>query len=209
MKENAVYIKADRNTKIHSKTIHLSDVAKIYSKDSQVAERVKQLVLFRVKGEKKKNYVFSILKVIELIQNTVPEYLICNVGEADFIVEYSPKAKEHKVWNWIKIGLVCLVTFFGSAFTIMTFNEDASVDSLFEKIYEAVLGEKETDSYLLEISYAIGMPIGCLVFFNHFAKFKVTQDPTPLQIQLRINEQEINQTLVENADREGNSIDVD
>ena len=159
--------------------------------------------------EKKKNYVFSILKVIEIIQNSFPEYLICNVGEVDFIVEYSPKAKEHKIRNWIKIGLVCLVTFFGSAFTIMTFNEDASVTTIFGQIYEAVLGEKDTDSYLLELSYAIGMPIGCIVFFNHFAKFKVTQDPTPLQIQLRLNEKEINQTLVENADREGNSIDVD
>lgn len=209
MKENAVYIKAGRNTKVDSKTIHLSDVAKIYSKDIQVAERIKKLVLFQVKSEKKKNYVFSILKVIELIQNSFPEYLICNVGEVDFIVEYSPKEKEHKVWKWIKIGIVCLVTFFGSAFTIMTFNEDASVSEIFDKIYEVTLGEKNTDSYLLEISYAIGLPIGCLVFFNHFANFKLTQDPTPLQIQLRLNEQEINETLVENADREGKSNDVD
>lgn len=209
MKEYAVYIKAERNTKVNLKTVHLSDIAKIYSKDTQIADKIKKLVLFRVKGEKKENYIFSILKVIQIIQEAYPDYLICNVGETDFIVEYSPKVKEHKFLNWLKIGIVCLVTFFGSAFTIMSFNEDASVDVVFDKIYEFVLGEKDTESYLLEISYAIGLPIGTLVFFNHFAKTKVSEDPTPLQIQLRMNEQEINQTLVENADREGKSIDVD
>ena len=212
MKESVIYIKADRNSMVNKKTVHLSDVAKIYSKDEKVAEQIKKLVLLRVKGDKKKNYVFSILKVIELIQTDYPEYFICNVGEYDFIVEYSPVVKEHKVFNVFnvfKILCVCLITFFGSAFTIMSFNEDASVRVIFDKIYQAVIGTSDKDTFLLEISYAIGLPVGSLIFFNHFAKFKITQDPTPLQIQLRLNEQDINQTLVDNADREGKSIDVE
>ena len=209
MKENAVYIKAEQNTKVEGKTIRLSDIAKIYSRDKHIEEKIRKLVLYRIKNDKQKNYVFSILTVIELIQNSYPEYLICNVGEADFIVEYSPKAKEHKVWGWIKVILVCFVAFFGSAFTIMSFNEDASVNDIFKIIYESVLGTKSPNSQLLEISYAIGLPIGTLVFFNHFSKAKISTDPTPLQIQLRLNEKEINQTLVDNAGREGKTIDVD
>jgi len=209
MKDCAVYIKAERNTKMETKTIHLSDVAKIYSRDTKTAEKVKKLVLFRIKEDKKKNYVFSILLAIEVIQEAFPEYLVCSVGESDFIVEYVPKKKEYKWLTWSKVVFVCMVTFFGSAFTIMSFNEDAGVTSVFEKIYEAVLGRKDPNGLLLEISYAIGLPIGSLVFFNHFAKAKVTTDPTPLQIQLRLNEKEIDATLMENANREGSTIDVD
>lgn len=209
MKEYAVYIKADRNSKVSTKTVHLSDVAAIYSKDVQIVSKIRKLVLFRVKEDQKRNYIFSILMVIEVIQEAYPEYLICNVGEVDFIVEYVPAKKENKVLTWTKVAFVCLVTFCGAAFTIMSFNEDSSVETVFEKIYEFVLGEKDPKNYLLEISYAIGLPIGTLVFFNHFTKVKISMDPTPLQVQLRINEQEINQTLVENAEREGKSYDVD
>lgn len=209
MNGNAVYIKAERNTCVDMKTVHLGDIAKIYSRDSRIEEKIKKLVLFRVRDDKKKNYIFSVLKVIEIIQDAFPEYLICNLGETDFIVEYKPKVKEHKILTWLKVGFICLVTFFGSAFTIMSFNEDASVETVFEKIYEFILGEKDSGSYLLEISYAIGLPIGTLVFFNHFSKAKLSTDPTPLQVQLRISEEEINKALVENASREGKSIDVD
>lgn len=209
MKEHAIYIKVDQNTQVDKKEVQLSDVAKIYSKDTEVVEKIKQLVIFRIKENKKKNYVFSILKVFELIQEAYPEYLLCNIGEVDFIVEYIGKKKENKVLTWLKVVFVCLVTFFGSAFTIMSFNEDASVATVFENIYKSLLGDTNKGYYLLEISYAIGLPIGSLVFFNHFAKWKVSVDPTPLQIQLRLNEKEINQTMIENADREGKSIDVD
>lgn len=209
MKDQAIYIKANRNTLMNTKTVRISDVAKVYCKDAQVAREARDLVLLQIRGSKKENYVFSILKVIELIQDKLPGHLVCNVGEMDFIIEYSPRKKEHKVWEFIKVGIVCFVTFFGSAFTIMTFNEDASVTSVFENIKSAVLGASNTNSYLIELSYAIGLPIGCLVFFNHFTKMKLSQDPTPLQIQLRVNEQDINQTLVDNSDREGKSIDVD
>lgn len=209
MKEHAIYIKVDQNTQVDKKEILLSDVAKIYSKDTEVVEKIKQLVIFRIKENKKKNYVFSILKIFEIIQEAYPEYLLCNIGEVDFIVEYTGQKKENKVLTWVKVVFVCLVTFFGSAFTIMSFNEDASVATVFENIYKSILGDTNKGHYLLEISYAIGLPIGSLVFFNHFAKWKVSVDPTPLQIQLRLNEKEINQTMIENADREGKSIDVD
>lgn len=209
MKDCAVYIKADRNSQLDTKVVHLSDVAKIYSKDTKVADKIKKLVLYRIKDDKKQNYVFSILSAIQVIQEAYPDYLICSVGEPDFIVEYVPKVKEKKWLSWLKITIVCLVTFFGSAFTIMSFNEDAGVVSVFEKINKAVLGDKNPDGWLLEISYAVGLPIGSLVFFNHFTKAKVSTDPTPLQIQLRLNEKEIDETFIENADREGNTIDVD
>ena len=51
--------------------------------------------------------------------------------------------------------------------------------------------------------------MGILVFFNHFGKKKFTVDPTPMEIQMRLYENDIQTTLVENASRRGDEIDVD
>lgn len=99
-------------------------------------------------------------------------------------------------------------SFFGSAFTIMTFNADVSVDKVFDQFYRLVMGHTKSGGSVLEISYSIGLPIGIIVFFNHFTRIKIDSDPTPLQVQLRLYEQDMNTTVIENASREGKTIDA-
>ena len=60
----------------------------------------------------------------------------------------------------------------------------------------------------IEICYAIGMPIGIMIFYNHIGRKKVTHDPTPIQVEMRKYEQDVDHTFIENAGREGKSIDV-
>ena len=48
-----------------------------------------------------------------------------------------------------------------------------------------------------------------MVFFNHFGKKKITPDPTPIQVQLRKYEQDVDMTFIENASRGGKEIDVE
>ena len=61
----------------------------------------------------------------------------------------------------------------------------------------------------LEISYCIGVTVGILVFFNHVGKKKLTPDPTPIQVQLRKYEQDVDTTFIENSGRGGTEVDVD
>ena len=61
----------------------------------------------------------------------------------------------------------------------------------------------------LEIFYCLGLPVGILIFFNHAGKKKVTPDPTPIQVQMRKYEQDVDTTFIEEAARKGNSLDVD
>ena len=62
---------------------------------------------------------------------------------------------------------------------------------------------------MLEICYSIGLGLGILVFFNHIGHKKVTHDPTPIQVQMRTYEQEVDTTFIENCSRKGTNIDVD
>ena len=42
-----------------------------------------------------------------------------------------------------KVVFVSLIIFFGTAFAIMSFNEDVAVQGLFEKIYMMITGTKQ------------------------------------------------------------------
>ena len=94
-----------------------------------------------------------------------------------------------------------LATFFGAAFSIMTFNNDVDTGKLFSQIYTQVTGQTSNNFTILEIAYSIGIGLGILFFFNHFGRMKITNDPTPMQVQMRLYEDDVNKTIIEDIDR--------
>ena len=209
MTTGTVYLKADQHTEVTNPKVLLQDVLKVYSADSNLEKKISGLLLFQSKAKKDTDYMFSILKVIELIGKEFPQVSVQNEGETDFIVTVR-KTPEQAVWkDYIKVLLVSLICFFGAAFSIMTFNEDASVKDVFGYVCKMVMGTEEGGRTVLDLSYCIGLPIGIIVFYNHFAGLRVQRDPTPIQTQMRLYEEDVNKTLIQNASREGNTIDAD
>ena len=60
----------------------------------------------------------------------------------------------------------------------------------------------------LEVCYCIGLGLGIILFFNHVGRKKITPDPTPIQIEMRKYEKDVDTIFIENAGRGGHSIDV-
>lgn len=209
MKNDILYIKAEQSVEVLNKKIFLEDVVKLYSSDKKMVSVLQKVVLMFVKSQKDCKFNFSILKVVELINKEYPEVQIVNMGETDFVVCYKIPKKSQKVLEYLKTAFVATIIFFGAAFTIMTFNEDVGVGKVFDNIYKLVVGQAKTGGSVLEISYSIGLPIGIIVFFNHFSRIKIHDDPTPIQIQMRVYEEDVNKTLIQNANREGKIIDSD
>ncbi|MGB8453025.1 MAG: stage V sporulation protein AA [Anaerocolumna sp.] len=208
MDSNFLYIKIDKNTMVKNKTIYLKDVAKLYSIDNKMVNELNNHIIFEIQSNNRTNYIFSILKLIEKINKLYPKIQIVNLGETDFIIHYDPPKKRLKVLEYLKVIIVSFIVFFGAAFTIMTFNEDANVKEVFYIIYKLIMGNEKDGGSILEISYAVGLPLGIILFFNHFSKVKLGNDPTPMQVQLRLYEEDLDKTLIENASREGKTIDV-
>ena len=78
-----------------------------------------------------------------LIQKEYPTVQVENLGETDFIIEYVQERKKRPVWEYTKVVLVCMMIFFGSAFSIMTFNADVSVDQVFADLHRLMTGRSE------------------------------------------------------------------
>ena len=89
------------------------------------------------------------------------------------------------------------------AFSIMTFHTDIGVRELFLDVYTRFLPQMTPGFSVLEISYSIGIGLGVVLYFNHFGRRKFTQDPTPLEVEMRVYEDDIDTTIIEQNDRSG------
>lgn len=208
MEKNTVYIKIEQNNIVRNKKVFLEDIAGIYCSDVGIKKKLGKIVVLNVNDDKDNKYVFSTMKIIEMIHNTVKDIVVDNVGEPDFIISYETPKQKSVVINVVKVILVSLIVFFGGAFTIITFNQDVSVAKVFELIYKLFRAQSLQKYMLMEITYSIGLFVGIVVFFNHFSKKKTSVDPTPLQIELKTYEKDMNTTIIDNQSREGNAYDV-
>ena len=109
-----------------------------------------------------------------------------------------------------------MIVFFGGAFAIMTFNNDGSVSDIFKDVDKLVVGnptepsseKKSSGVMIMEISYSVGLILGVTLFFNHFGKRKVTLDPTPIEVQMRLYEDQVETTVIRNASRKESGVDT-
>ena len=191
---------------VSNKRVILGDVCEVYSQDAALAKEVRKIEMFHIEKAEKQKIAVSVLYLIRKISDLKPEITVVNLGEQDFIIEYLPPTPQKKWPAQLKAALVSVIVFFGSAFTIMTFNEDANVAEVFTRIYTEVAGMQEGNGWL-EVSYCVGLPLGILLFFNHFSSAKLSADPTPLQIQMRQYEQQEDATIVENEARRGKRLE--
>lgn len=201
-KRKIVYVKAERCSMVSDKKVCVADVAELFSNDKTLERQLKRKVLLVAEGKKQEKYVFSVLRLFEVLSEEHNDVEWVNAGEDEFIVEYNPPKKVRMALEAGKTAFVCLAVFVGSAFTIMTFNQDVAVADVFRMMEELVLG-KGVESKVIEIAYSVGLPLGVILFFNHFSRLKIDSDPTPLQVQMRLYEENVNKTVIENASREG------
>lgn len=209
-----LYLKIGQDTVVTDRHVKLSDIAKMECTDKALLRQLKQMKIYSfsdIDTDKRENtlVVFSVLKIIELIHEEYPLLIVNNEGEKDFIVEYKGKPAKSV---WISRGktvLLCILIFFGAAFTIMAFNNDVGVSDIFAKFYYQVTGTESDGFTEIEICYCIGLSVGILVFFNHVGRKKLTSDPTPIQIEMCKYESDLFDALIENSGKRGHSIDVD
>lgn len=196
---NAVlYMQVDTNIQIKHPHIYLQDIARLSCSDSKILNRLRVMPVVNLKPDAPGRYVMSVMDLVDRIQQKESDLTVTPLGETDFILTYEKPGSQNLVFRWLKIALVCLITFFGAAFSIMTFNADVDVEKLFQQIYFQVTGQNSSGFTPLEIAYSAGLGLGILFFFNHFGHRKITADPTPMQVQMRKYEDDVNTTITEN-----------
>ena len=202
-----VYIKADRNVEVTKPDVTLGDVLKMECSNPAIVPKLKSIKLLRFHHTDKKNQnrtAVSVLRVIELIHEQYSNIDIQNMGEQDFIITYEAQQSAGGIVHAAKAAVVVAISFIGAAFSIMAFNNDVNVTKMFEQIYLLVTGRQSDGFTILELTYSIGLIIGILTFFNHFGKKRFSVDPTPMEVEMRLYENDLQTTLIENISRKTN-----
>lgn len=206
MSNEILYLKIDKNVQAKKLPLQIGDIAVLNCSTKAVEYKVKTLTVPTGSIKSAGRYVFSVFDIIEVIQKEYPSLEINNLGEADFVITVEKETTFSEQISWLKTILVCLTAFFGAAFSIMAFHNDVGVTRLFGQLYEMFTGEKSSGFTLLEVSYSLGVGIGVLVFFHHFARKNKNADPTPLEVEMRTYEDEIDSTLIESGNRKSDKL---
>lgn len=202
---DTLYIQTDMNILIKHPHVYLQDIARLSCSNSKVLNRLRVLPVANLNPDTPGRYTMSVMDLVDLIQKKEPDLDITPLGELSFILTYQPPGKPQMIFEILKVVFISLASFFGAAFSIMTFNTDADVGTLFNQIYQQVTGNVSNGFTILEISYSIGLAAGVLFFFNHFGRKKFSADPTPMQVQMRQYEDNVNTTLLEESSRKASS----
>lgn len=211
MNTSTIYIKPERSTVMNTHHVHIKDVISVYCIDPEIKKQVEDISLYSFHEQMDGRQIISVLKVIEEINKYIPSANICNIGDPEFIIFHKkpiPVTKKSKLIELFKIIFVCIVSFFGAAFTIMTYNTDVAVDTLLDNVYELFMGHPATGSGTLQIGYAIGITVGLIFFFNHVSHHRLTDEPTPLEVEMRLYERDVNDAMAINSSRNKKTLDV-
>lgn len=194
-----LYLQFEQNISVHKRTVKLRDAAGIYCSDAAKTSAIGDLIITKL-AENEQHKVLSALEVIRIIGIQYPNAAVTVLGENDFILSRDTEKKNALLREYCRTALVCLIVFLGAAFSVATFNNDVDVSLLFDQILVTL---KSPDTLLpwLQISYSAGIPLGILIFYNHIMRKKMYNDPTPLEVEMRLYEQETNTASILNESR--------
>lgn len=208
MQNKSVYLKCERNVEVQAQDVFLSDVASLRCSDEVLSARLKALKVHHFKKGETKRCVISALKLVELMEKECQDISVQIVGEPNVLVEWI-SVNRHKGWQqWLKAAFVCLVSFFGTAFTIMAYHNDVGINEVFTEVYKMVMNREPQGLNALEISYSVGLAAGIIIFFNHVGGRRLTKDPTPIEVSIRQYEEDVDKALIAQAGREGREEDA-
>lgn len=211
MSSETVYLKIAQSTEVYKPDVYIKDIATVHCQNRSTEAKIKSIKVtsFRAADHKKAAvYVGSIMDIITQVESVEKQIQVSSMGQADFVIHYRPNVGGARSLQWIKTALIAAISFCGAAFAIMTFNNDASVTDVFGNIYHLVMGTESDGVTMLEFSYSLGVSLGILIFFNHFASWKLTVDPTPIEVEMRLYEDNVGKTLIQNYGRRERGIDV-
>lgn len=187
--------------------ITVGNVAEVTGKNRELVEKIRELQVYRFTEDRTRR-VISRLMIINCIEKAFPTVAVVPLGAGEVIIEYSSNPRHNKAWEILKVIFVACISFFGTGFTIMAFHNDIGIRDVFEQISSLITGNEEAGMLTIEIAYAVGLAAGIILFFNHIGKRRITHDPTPIEVSMRKYEDDVNNTLAETWDREGNKIDA-
>ncbi|MNO20766.1 Stage V sporulation protein AA [compost metagenome] len=188
-----VYLRLSKQVAIPiGSPIRLKDIAHIMA-EPHIESELLDIVMDRPESSDGNLIVIDMLQVISQIKHLFPDAQVEIIGEPQVLVEMIAEKKKPSILLFIAVWLLL---FFGAALTIMNFHADVSMPAVQIRIVEMITGERDEHPYLFQAAYSIGIGLGMIVFFNHLFKKKWNEEPTPLEVEMFLYQENLNQYVI-------------
>ncbi|SHN81999.1 stage V sporulation protein AA [Paenibacillus sp. ov031] len=189
-----VYVRLRSRIRIQrGRSVKLGDVAHLLTSPEEQEGRLLELELLRPEPEDGNLILIDILQIIPEIRRTLPDVTVELIGSGHTLVEVVVGSGKPSKSLFI---LVWLLLFFGSALTIMNFHADVNMQEVQIRIVEMITGRRDEHPYLFQVAYSLGIGFGMAVFFNHLFKKKWNEEPTPLEVEMFLYQQNVDKYVV-------------
>ncbi|MHA7579692.1 stage V sporulation protein AA [Paenibacillus vandeheii] len=189
-----VYVRLRSRIRIQrGRSVKLGDVAHLLTSPEEQERRLLELELLRPGPEDGNLILIDILQIIPQIRRILPDVTVELIGSGHTLVEVVAGSGKPSKSLFI---LVWLLLFFGSALTIMNFHADVNMQEVQIRIVEMITGRRDEHPYLFQVAYSIGIGFGMAVFFNHLFKKKWNEEPTPLEVEMFLYQQNVDKYVV-------------
>ncbi|WP_019122900.1 stage V sporulation protein AA [Brevibacillus massiliensis] len=178
--------------------VTMGDICQLYW-DGVQEEHLRRLPVYQVKPEDGDLLVIDIMQVVKKLRTMYPDIQLEIQGAPQVIVEVISRRKRP---NIVLVALVWLVLFIGSGLAIMNFHTDVSMPEVHQRLYYLITGRAESQPLLMQIPYSLGIALGMILFFNHFFQKRINEEPSPLEVELFLYQQNVDQYYIQHENKE-------
>lgn len=197
--DKTIYIRLRHRVQVKTgATVYLKDIALITAPKT-VMNTLGNLIVHQVKKEDNNIIIIDGMKVIQVITEQLNDTNIQLVGPQQTIVEVILKKVKMSIPIFV---IVWLLLFIGSAVSIMNFHEDVSMQTVHQKLFHLLTGIEDQKPLTIQIPYSIGLGLGMTLFFNHFFKKRINDEPSPLEVEMFNYQQSLDQYVIMNENKE-------
>lgn len=186
--KNKIYIRMKGKVKISpKKEVLLRDIADFITREG-MEDSFLNIPIYPLETEARQTVVIDGFHVIRRLSNLYEDYEYELIGGNETIIEINPGTKRHSI---LLISFVWLLLFIGTAMTIINFHYDVSMQEVQQRVHYLLTGKETKYPLFIQIPYSIGLGVGMIVFLNYWFRKKITDEPSPLEVELFNYERDI------------------
>ncbi|WP_297991394.1 stage V sporulation protein AA [Anoxybacillus sp.] len=178
-------------------TVRLGDVAQVIANERM--DELRQVPIYTVQKKDRNIVIIDVMHVMKTLLAIVPHVDIQSLGPSQTIVEV---VYEKKRWGYLYVPVVWLLLFVGSGLAIMNFHEDVSMQQVQQRLYRVITGKEVVKPLWFQIPYSLGLGLGMILFFNHFFKKRINEEPSPLEVEMFQYQQSLDQYVIMHENKE-------
>lgn len=198
MDKEQAFIKLESKCTVDLNThVYLRDAAEVYCKNASIQKYLEGLKIYDGRDREVSDSV-SAIDITKKIMEGKDNIDVVMLGEPDVLIKII-NSKTNVLLDYIKVTMLCIILFLGTAFTIINFQEDVNMDETMEKIYYFLTGNHNENPLMLLIPYSLGTGLGMAVFFSRIISHskRKKDEPGAMEVEMHLYEKDIDDYVLE------------